>query len=274
MSRVFQATQLEALATFWRIERQDGVLLGFTSHDRDLWFNSALHRAAPGMVPSAIRRTRGLDLDVAEVEGALSHDAISQQDLESGRFDNADVAIGVVDWETLEFATLYRGALGEIANEGAGFEAELRSEKAALQVDAVPRTSPTCRALFCGKECGLSAVRFTYEAVVTAVDFATNSVAFSAPASADVMRSGQVRWVDGPHAGLAMQVHSVSGVALVLDTPLDSTLAPGARAVLREGCDHTIATCTSRFSNAANFRGEPFLPGNDVLVRYPTGSTN
>jgi hypothetical protein len=50
-----------------------------------------------------------------------------------------------------------------------------------------------------------------------------------------------------------------------LATPLDSPLA----AELREGCDHTIETCTSRFGNAANFRGEPFLPGNDLLARYP-----
>ena len=43
----------------------------------------------------------------------------------------------------------------------------------------------------------------------------------------------------------------------------------GLRVRLREGCDRTIATCTSRFGNAVNFRGEPFLPGNDMLAQYP-----
>ncbi|MFN7158060.1 MAG: phage BR0599 family protein, partial [Erythrobacter cryptus] len=43
---------------------------------------------------------------------------------------------------------------------------------------------------------------------------------------------------------------------------------PGTRIELREGCDHTIATCAARFANAINFRGEPFLPGNDLLARY------
>jgi hypothetical protein len=41
--------------------------------------------------------------------------------------------------------------------------------------------------------------------------------------------------------------------------------------LVREGCDHTIATCRTRFGNAANFQGEPFLPGNDILTRYATG---
>jgi len=54
----------------------------------------------------------------------------------------------------------------------------------------------------------------------------------------------------------------------VLDRPLVTGTAIGTRAELRAGCDHTIATCSSRFGNAINFRGEPFLPGNDLLARY------
>jgi hypothetical protein len=48
MSRVFYREEAETLATFWRIHRRDGVTLGFTSHDRDLWFDGVLYRAAPG----------------------------------------------------------------------------------------------------------------------------------------------------------------------------------------------------------------------------------
>jgi uncharacterized phage protein (TIGR02218 family) len=83
------------------------------------------------------------------------------------------------------------------------------------------------------------------------------------------LRDGSVRWVDGPHAGLTMEVIEADEAGLVLDTPLDPGLAPGTRALLREGCDHTLATCAARFANAANFQGEPFLPGNDLLARYP-----
>ena len=38
---------------------------------------------------------------------------------------------------------------------------------------------------------------------------------------------------------------------------------------LIEGCDKSLATCAARFGNAANFRGEPYLPGMDLLTRYP-----
>jgi uncharacterized phage protein (TIGR02218 family) len=46
-------------------------------------------------------------------------------------------------------------------------------------------------------------------------------------------------------------------------------VVPGCTVELREGCDKRFQTCVSRFANAANFRGEPHLPGNDLLTRYP-----
>ena len=272
MSRVFYASELEGVATFWRIERRDGCVLGFTSHDRDLWFDGVSHRAAPGMVPSAIRRNASITNDSAEVEGALAHDAIRAADLAAGRYDGALFAIGVVDWETLEFAVLYHGEAGAIAEEGGGFRAELQSAKAALQTDLIPRTSPTCRAAFCGNGCDLSASRFTHEAQCDLIDHDAGLVRFTDGPAPELLRDGFVRWIDGPHAGLSMQILQSDVNGQMLDQQLDDALLVGARALLREGCDHTLATCQQRFNNALNFQGEPFLPGNDLLARYPTAS--
>lgn len=268
MSRVFFARELEGVATFWRVLRRDGVALGFTSHDRDLAFGGIVHRAAPGMLPSAIRRTAGLTGDSAEIAGALAHDSIRAEDLAAGRFDGAAVAVGVVDWESREHAVLYRGTIGETKREGGGFTAELRSAKAALESDPVPRTSPTCRAAFCGPGCALSAARFTHLAVLAEADADAGRLRFAGPGGA-TFALGRVRWLDGPHAGQAMEVAAADGEALIVDAALSPALAPGARAYLREGCDRTLATCAGRFANAVNFRGEPFLPGNDLLARAP-----
>jgi len=269
MSRVFFASELEGVATFWRIHRPDGTTLGFTSHDRDLVFAGVRHRAAPGMLPSAVRRTAGLTGDSAEMQGALAHDSIAEADLTAGRFDGARVEVGAVDWENLEHAVLYNGTVGTVVQEDGGFAADLRSAKAALDADPVPRTSPTCRARFCGPGCGLSAARFTRRAAVVEVDADAGSVAFDfAPAGAFV--AGSIRWIDGPHSGLTMEVVAADETALIVDAALDPALVTGTQAYVREGCDHTLATCAARFGNAANFRGEPFLPGNDLLTRYPS----
>lgn len=272
MSRVFLREALEGVATFWRVRRRDGVTLGLTSHDRDLWFDGVQHRAAPGMLPSAIRRTADLSPDSAEVHGALTHDCIAATDLAKGRFDGAAVEIGVVDWESLDRAVLYRGEIGGVTEDAGRFGAELLSAKSALEADVVPRTSPTCRARFGGPGCTMSLARFTHEAVLAAVDANANRVSFNATPPAAVLKQGRVRWIDGPQAGLTMEVVSADEAGIVLDVPLDPELEPGSRALLFEGCDHTLHTCAARFANAANFQGEPFVPGNDLLARYPARS--
>lgn len=268
MSRAFLSRELDTVATFWRIFRRDGVALGFVTHDRDLHFGGLLHRAAPGIVPHALRRTAGLADDEAEVRGALTHDGIAAADLAAGRFDGARVEIGAVCWESLEAAVLYGGTIGQVSERAGTFAAELRSAKAALERDFVPRTGPTCRARFCGPGCGLPAARFTHETVLEAIDAEAGTARFAAPDPA-LMPGGQVRWIDGPLCGLAMRVLAASDGALVLDRALDPAPAPGTRVLLREGCDGRLATCAARFGNAANFRGEPFLPGLDLLARYP-----
>lgn len=265
MTRVFLDRPLDTVATFWRVWRKDGVALGFVTHDRDLWFGGLLHRAAPGLTPSAIRRTAGFTDEGADVEGALAHDCIAESDLAAGRYDGAEVAIGAVDWETREHAVFYRGAIERVSREGNGFAAELASAKAALAVDPVPRSSPTCRAAFCGPGCALSPARFTRRAAVSALAGDRVQFAILDPVP---YAGGALRWLDGPQAGLGALILAADAGGLLLDRDPDG-IEPGMRALLREGCDHTIATCAARFGNGMNFQGEPFLPGTDFLAHYP-----
>lgn len=265
--RVFFDRELDTVATFWRVYRRDGVMLAFTSHDRDLAFDGITHRAAPGMVPAAIRLSADITNDSAEAEGALSHASIREADLAAGLFDAAAIEIGAVDWETREHQVLYTGEIGRIEDDRMQFSAELRSGKQLLEQDLVPRTSPTCRAEFCGPGCGLAAARFTAIHTLAAVDLERNRVRFHAVNPAN-HADGRLRFYAGPQTGIRFDIIDVDGDWLLLDRPLVPGTLPGTRAELTEGCDHTIATCAGRFGNAANFRGEPFLPGNDLLSRY------
>lgn len=272
MSRIWFAQELETVATFWRVMRRDGVTLGFTTHDQDLWFDGVLHRATPGMVPSAIRRSADFEADSAEVEGAISHDSLSASDLSAGRFDQASVIIGLVDWESLETRVLYRGSIGTVSEESGKFSTELLSRKAELSIDPIPRTSPSCRAIFCGPGCDLSPARHSHEAVLVSRDIDENTVLLTTTATPASLIGGTLRWLDGPQSGTTMGIVAAVGGTLALDMLVHDDLAAGHRAVLREGCDRTLETCASRFANSVNFRGEPFVPGNDHVARYPTAA--
>ena len=270
--RVFFDRELDTVATFWRVYRRDGVMLGFTSHNRDLAFGGIVHRTAPGMVPAAIRLSADLKEDSAEVQGALSHATIREQDLAAGLFDNAAIEIGAVDWELLDHHIIYSGRLGRIEDDRHGFTAELRSAKRQLEEDLVPRTSPTCRALFCGPGCGLSAASFSSTKTLAGFDLDLNTVWFEGLDPIEFV-DGQLRFLDGPQTGITFGIVSADPSGLTLDRQLVDGTGIGTRTELREGCDHTLTTCSTRFGNAINFRGEPFLPGNDLLSRYgqPSG---
>lgn len=270
--RAFFDRDLDTVATFWRIYRRDGAMLAFTSHDRDLAFDGITHCAAPGMLPAAIRLTADLNPDDAEVEGAVSHASITAGDLSAGLFDAAQIEIGAVAWEALERRVLYSGSIGSIADDANAFSAELVSAKRALEQDLVPRTSPTCRAAFCGPGCNLSARDFTTTEILAGIDLDNNRVQVVGKSGPDYAE-GRIRFLSGPQTGIPFAIVSADGGWFSLDRALVGGTLTGTRIELKQGCDHTIQTCNGRFGNAKNFRGEPFLPGNDLLARYGQGGS-
>src|SRR3546814_2696019 len=106
--------ELVTLAWCWRLSRRDGVVIGLTSHDRDLMVGGLGYRAAPGMKPSAIVTGDGLEIETLDLEGAVASDAIAARDLDAGRWDGAELALFVTDWSAPEAApvTVARGEIG------------------------------------------------------------------------------------------------------------------------------------------------------------------
>ena len=83
---------------------------------------------------------------------------------------------------------------------------------------------------------------------------------------------GRLRWLTGRLAGLSADIIAHDDASVTLADAPRSAPEPGVLVQLWQGCDGRIETCADRFANAANFRGEPYLPGNDLLTRYPGGN--
>lgn len=263
--------RLSTIALCWRVERRDGVTIGLTDHDRDLVVDGLVHRAAPGMTPSAIKRGDGLDADTMDVAGALTSAAISAGDLIDGRWDGARVAIFAIDWASgAGRIALGEGVIGAVETRDEGFSAELRGAGALLDRPVVEETSAECRAEFGDKRCRVAMAPRRRIARLIAADSARLTVDASEP-SADAYGNGLVRWLGGANVGLEGAVAASDGATLTLRAAPRHAPLPGTLIELTEGCDKTIATCAGRFANALNFRGEPFLPGIDLLTRYPGG---
>ena len=263
--------EVTTLAMCWRVVRRDGVGLGFTTHDRPLVIAGMAYESAPGMTPSAVVINDDIEVDTMEVEGALSADAISAADLAEGRYDGAGVRLFMVDWQAPDAAVhvLATGRLGTVAagsGADAGFTATLRGPTAVLAATAIETYSPECRAELGDHRCRVAMRGRTLRALVGSSDGGSIGVLDMAETEAANYSQGRLRVLAGPAAGLERRIIGAEAGRLLLDEPL--SLASGTAIELREGCDKRFATCTGRFANALNFRGEPHVPGGDLLTRF------
>ena len=261
--------ELTTLALCWRIERRDGITIGLTDHDRDLVVDGLVHRAAPGMTPSAIKRSSGIDADTMQVAGALTTSAIGEADLLGGRWDGARVVLSGVDWGGGGGrVALGEGRLGAVDLDDNGFSAELTGIAAALDRPVVEATAPECRAELGDARCRVPMAGRRRFARVLAAGETTLTLDREEPAD-NAYGGGVLRWVGGDNGGLTSAVAASAGATVTLRAPPAFVIVPGALVELVEGCDKSVATCAGRFANIANFRGEPYLPGIDLLTRYP-----
>jgi uncharacterized phage protein (TIGR02218 family) len=266
------------LAWCWRITRTDGVVLGFTDHDRGLAFDGTEFEPDSGLVASEVRAGSDLAVDAQDAEGALTSGRITETDILDGRWDNAAVDLWRVNWEApAERVLLRRGNIGEIRRGRTAFVAEVRSLAHYLN-QTVGRTYQFhCDAAVGDARCGvdLDAAAFSAAGTVTAT---TGDRGFTVSGALDGFEPGwfdlgRIDWTSGANAGRRAEIasHGTSGgIALIgLFEPPVRAIAPGDGFILRAGCDKRFATCRAKFANAANFRGFPVMPGDDVVVRYP-----
>lgn len=260
---------LTTIALCWRIERRDGVTIGLTDHDRDLVIDGLAHRATPGITPSAIKRSTGLDVDTMDVTGALSSASIREDDLLAGKWDGARVHLFATDWTTgAPVVPLGQGSIGAVETSDNGFTAELRGAGVALDRPVAEETSPDCRAELGDKRCRVALASRRRIVRVVGREQAVLTVDTPEPSS-NSYGLGLLRWLGGANAGIESAIAVSDAMTVTLRRPPPFEITPGILVELIEGCDKTIATCSARFANAANFRGEPYLPGIDLLTRYP-----
>jgi len=262
------AQPLCAFAFCWRLERRDGVTIGLTSHDRILEIDALAYRPVPAITPGAILLGGEGAPDLTDISGGLSCAAISEMDLDAGRWDGARLGLYLTEWTDpgMLWLELAQGRLGGIERQDGQYSVTLQGAATMLDRPVAPVTSPTCRARLGDEACRIDMRRHERIMRVAGVTGEALTCTGLAPGR---YAMGSVRWLGGANCGLTQAIVDQEGDRVFLAEPPPFDVMPGTRALLREGCDKRLETCMSRFTNAVNFRGEPYLPGMDLLTRYP-----
>lgn len=259
------------LCHVWRVGRRDGEAFSFTDHDCPLAFEDMIAEPLQGIGAGVIEKSIDLGVDTASIEGALSSDAICEEDLARGLWDGARVDIYRVDWSAPEDRVhLFLGHVGEVKRGAQAFEAELRGLQASLNVPVGRVFARFCDADLGDARCGvgIEAPTFRGEGVVSEV---LGSHAFKASGLSDYadhwLARGRVVWGSGVESEIA--AHRAEGPEATLELLDATSITVGATFIVYAGCDKRLATCSAKFANVVNFRGFPHMPGNDAIQSGP-----
>ncbi|MFT0860929.1 DUF2163 domain-containing protein [Ancylobacter sp. G4_0304] len=262
------------LARCWRITRRDGAVLALTEHDEDLAVDGTVFRAAGGVSGSETATQLGFAVDGGEMSAALTDEAMTEADLDAGRYDGAWVELLLADWSApVNFIALRRARIGEVRREDGRFVAELRGLAEALNVVRGRLFASSCDADLGDARCGVAlAGGFTGTGGVSAVEGPALLRAGGLESfAAGFFTQGRLTFTSGANTGVSVEVktHAAAGGVVRLELwqrPPEPMMA-GDPFTVTAGCDKRFATCRTRFGNALNFRGMPHMPGNDAVLK-------
>ncbi|MDX1974479.1 MAG: DUF2163 domain-containing protein [Rickettsiales bacterium] len=264
------ASEVTTLATCWKLTRRDTTQMGFTDHDRDLVISGLTYLAASGFTASAIENSSALNVDNLDIEGMLSSGTITEADILAGKYDFAAIEIFQVNYNDLTQGQikLRRGWLGEVSLQKQQFIAEVRGLRQRLAQTMGELFSVTCRAALGDSRCKINMASHTVTGDVTTAISTQEFLDSSRSEASDLFTFGTITFTNGANNGLSMEVKEYTLTAtgdgkIALALPMPYPINIGDSYSLTKGCDKSLQTCKTRFSNAVNYRGEPHVPGLD-----------
>lgn len=122
------------ISTGWRLEREDGVVIGFTASDTGFVYDGVEYEPINTFSGSAATSKNNLSVDNMTVLSIIT-ERLTRAELLGGKWDNAYVQFFWIRPDKPEWGVvpIRGGRLGEITCKGHSFETELRSIIQALQ---------------------------------------------------------------------------------------------------------------------------------------------
>lgn len=257
-----------------RLARTDGMVLGFTDHDAVLVFDGTTYTPSDGFDASEESAALGPTNGEWDLRAALSDERITQGDLLAGHYDGAQVEVFLADWRNTDvFQPMSSGTLGEVTSRDGVFHAEVRGPFAAYDRKRGRVFSARCDAELGDARCTIDLTNPAYRLETSIQSIAQPNVILldagehyeEAHFAGGFLRRG----ADTP---LRVRAHRIQDGRAQLEL-WQSPVRPfvvGDTILVTAGCDKSYATCRAKFTNGINFRGFPYMPGDDFALSYPS----
>ena len=266
------------MVELYSISTSSGTTGYMTSGELAVTCNGITYQIGARIDRSKVTSTVGIELSTLNVDfygdsSVMVAGVNFLSALATGYFDNGRLRVerlfmnsaGVQQGTIL----IFEGSIGQVITNRGHAQVEVLSDTQLLDV-MIPSAvyQPSCRNTFCDQNCGLQAANFTQSGTVSAAPDATNqsfvaNFTSTPAATAGYLSLGYVAFTSGQNAGATktIKIHSGTNTGTIqMTSGLLKSIAVGDAFTVTAGCDKTMVTCAAKFSNVANFSGEPFIP--------------
>ena len=257
------------------VGKYDGFVFGFSGLDEDIRFDDGLgevlYRSDMGMGTSKFASNASFGVGNAEVTGWVKEDVITQEDIFSGLFDNAEVTIYRINYMRPQdgYECVNFGSFGETIFAENNWRCEFRSLRQRARQPFGRVYSLECDAQYGDERCQKPFV--WVDGVVTEVGDGRLSFTASGLTQAEgYFAPGVIMWTGGDNTGKDMDIELFNAggfVRLMLRMP--RTIQVGDTFKIRIDCDKTFLSCRDIHGNKHRFRGQHMIPVADQGVQVP-----
>ncbi len=263
------------MADIYTFTLRTGTVLTYTNADVPITFNSLVYLASSILISGLkFKCSIGLDVDQQQISiAARTTDTVGGvpflQALNNGVFDGCEIQreqVFLNSWSPADCANpvgsviLFKGRIGAVDSIGrTSAQITVNSDLVLLDMQMPRNTySPFCQHVLYDAGCTISKAA---HATAGAVGAGSTNAVLNWASAAQNFAQGTLLFTSGALSGVSVNIKSViTSVSMTYSYPLLAVPALGDTFTAYWGCDHTQATCNTKFSNLVNFRGFPYTP--------------
>ena len=249
------------LALCWKISSKNGKIFAYTNYDQDLMIDNICYKNNANMSSNNLNSSTTTKNEQFRSYATINNTEITLSNIENGLLDDAYVEIFIVNYQNIGqgIIILKSGNISKIKIIDNKLLLEIRSLKSVLNTEISKPFSKHCRAEFGDTQCGINIL--DNQINITNFIFKKNNIIYS-----DQFK----KYPDGYFEDFQCVYNNISykiigsynGNIIFYEDIQQSNFG---KLSLINGCDKKFTTCSNKFNNAINFRGEPHIPENLLL---------
>jgi uncharacterized phage protein (TIGR02218 family) len=262
------------LCLLYEIHRTDGVVIYLSDHDEDLTWNGNTYSPVTGVKATSIQRSSGTQARTHDMLGVISSELITEADLASDKYNNAQIREILINWMDLSAGALRTDVywVDEVTFSQEEWTATVVGVTEWIQQQVGGYYTRECQARLGLPNCNANLTGMSNSGSVVGVPGSNDEFIASFVPADGYHTDGVLTWLTGANAGSQVEVKDQVGDTFTLWLSTNQPIQIGDTFTCQPGCDHLSDDCITKFNNMVNYQGQPSIPGTDAMIAIPNAS--